>query len=310
MKNRGDINALVSGGEVQRMSSTLPKPGSTDVIVPLPDGFRPVGIAHGRGTTAYVGSSASGAIYAVDLGTRRGDLLVAEQRRQVTHGLAYDARTGYLFAAGGATGNGLVLDTRTGELLQDVQLTTDPAGLVLDVTLTAEAAWFSDGGRPCLYRVALGPDGRLAMPVRSAEHRLGAAYAFVEGDLNASGIVAVAGGQSLLIVHTALGLLYRFDPSSGAVTPIDLGGATLPDSSGLALDGTTLYVANFNNQVFVVELDPAMVNGTMQGSVTSRTFDNPSAVVANDNQLCVVSARVATDPLPTTPYWLTSLRFR
>ena len=279
-------------------------------IVPLPDGFQPSGIALGHGNVAYVGSSGSGAIYAVDLGTRRGDFLIAEQRGQVVHGLAYDTRTGYLFAAGGATGNGLVLDTRTGTLRHDIQLTTDPAGLVLGVTLTAEAAWFSDGGRPCLYRIALGPDGRLVAPVRSAEVRLGAAYAFVGGDRNASGIVAVAGRESLLIVHTALGLLYSVEPASGAVTPIDLGGVTVPDSSGLALDRATLYVANFNNQVFVIELDPAMVKGTMQGSVTSRSFDNPSAVVANDNQLCVVNARVATDPLPTTPYWLTSLRFR
>ena len=101
----------------------------TESIVPLPAGFQPSGVARGPGAIAYVGSSGSGAIYAVDLDTRQGDLLVAEQRAQVVHGLAYDARTGYLFAAGGVTGNGLVLDTRTGALLHDIQLTTDPAGL-------------------------------------------------------------------------------------------------------------------------------------------------------------------------------------
>ena len=282
----------------------------TESIVPLPAGFQPSGVARGPGAIAYVGSSGSGAIYAVDLGTRQGDLLVAEQRAQVVHGLAYDARTGYLFAAGGVTGNGLVLDTRTGALLHDIQLTADPAGLVLNVTLTAEAAWFSDSGRPCLYRVGLGANGQPDAPVRSAERRLSAAYAFVEGDLNASGVVAVAGRQALLLVHTALGLLYRVEPASGAVTPIDLGGARFPDSSGLALEGATVYVANFNNQVFVVELDPTHTRGALQRALTSRSFDNPSSVVVNGSQLCVVNARVATDPLPTTPYWLTSLTFR
>ncbi len=292
------------------MGAAMPEAEMTESTVPLPAGFQPSGIALGRAAIAYVGSSGSGAIYAVDLGTQRGDLLVAEQRSQAVHGLAYDARTGYLFAAGGAAGNGLVLDTHSGALLHDIQLTTDPAGLVLDVALTAEAAWFSDGGRPCLYWVALGPDGRLDAPVRCAERSLGAAYAFLEDDLNASGIVAVAGRQALLIVHTALGLLYNVEPARGAVTPIDLAGATLPDSSGLALDGATLYAANFNNQVFVVALEPTLTRGTVRRVLTSRSFDNPSAVVVNGNQLCVVNARVATDPLPTTPYWLTSLPSR
>ena len=70
------------------------------------------------------------------------------------------------------------------------------------------------------------------------------------------------------------------------------------------------YVANFNNQVFVVELDPTLTRGALQRALTSRSFDNPSSVVVNGSQLCVVNARVATDPLPTTPYWLTSLTFR
>ncbi len=296
-------------GEENFMGEVGADADTTESIVPLPDGFQPSGIALGHGAIAYVGSSGSGAIYAVDLNTQRGDLLVAEQREQAVYGLAFDARSGYLFAAGGAAGNGLVFDTRSGALLHDIQLTTDPAGMVLDVTLTADEAWFSDAGRPCLYRVALGPDGRLVTPLRSAEHRLGAAYVFVEGDLNANGVVAVAGHKSLLLVHTALGLLYRVEQARGAVMPIDLGGATLPDSSGLALAEMILYVANFNNQIFVVELDATFTRAAVRRTITCRSFDNPSAVVFRNSRLYVVNARVATDPLPATPYWLTALTF-
>ena len=41
-------------------------------VIPLPNGWRPEGITSGTGTTAYVGSLGTGAIYRVDLRTGEG----------------------------------------------------------------------------------------------------------------------------------------------------------------------------------------------------------------------------------------------
>ena len=51
-------------------SETFPK------IIQLPNGFQPEGIATGRGHNFYVGSLAGGAIYAGDLRTGMGQVIV------------------------------------------------------------------------------------------------------------------------------------------------------------------------------------------------------------------------------------------
>lgn len=48
-------------------------------ILRLPNGFRPEGIAVGRGTDFYVGSLANGAVYKGDLRTGEGSVLVSGQ---------------------------------------------------------------------------------------------------------------------------------------------------------------------------------------------------------------------------------------
>ena len=45
-------------------------------VVPLPGGFQPEGIAIGRGTTFYVGSIPTGAVFRGDLRTGKGAVLV------------------------------------------------------------------------------------------------------------------------------------------------------------------------------------------------------------------------------------------
>src|SRR4029079_14477976 len=74
-------------------------------LIPLPNGFQPEGIASGNGTTFYVGSIPTGAVFRGDLRTGEGDVLVPAQAGRSAIGLKYDARTGLLFVAGGGTGN-------------------------------------------------------------------------------------------------------------------------------------------------------------------------------------------------------------
>lgn len=72
-------------------------------MIPLPDGFQPEGIAVGTGTTFYVGSIPTGAVYRGDLRTGEGEVLVPAQTGRAAIGLKYHERAGLLFVAGGPT---------------------------------------------------------------------------------------------------------------------------------------------------------------------------------------------------------------
>ncbi len=66
----------------------------------LPDGWQPEGIAGGRGTSLYVGSIPTGAVWKGDARTGRGDVLVAGQAGRSAIGIKVD-RGSRLFVAGG-----------------------------------------------------------------------------------------------------------------------------------------------------------------------------------------------------------------
>ena len=52
-------------------------------VIALPNGFQPEGIAAGTGTTFYVGSIPTGAIYRGDVLTGTGEILVPAQEGRV-----------------------------------------------------------------------------------------------------------------------------------------------------------------------------------------------------------------------------------
>src|SRR5574342_1324997 len=62
-------------------------------VIPLPNGFRPEGIASGNGTTFYAVSLGTGAVYRGDLRTGDGAVLVPGQEGHIAVGLKFDART-------------------------------------------------------------------------------------------------------------------------------------------------------------------------------------------------------------------------
>src|SRR5918912_4473148 len=74
-------------------------------VIALPNGWLPEGIVTGRGPVIYSGSRANGAIYAADLRTGEGQILVPGQTGRVAVGLDFDRRSNYIFAAGGGTGD-------------------------------------------------------------------------------------------------------------------------------------------------------------------------------------------------------------
>jgi sugar lactone lactonase YvrE len=270
-------------------------------VIALPNGWQPEGVVTGHGPVIYSGSLANGAIYAADLRTGEGEIIVPGQAGRVAVGLSFDSRTNYIFVAGGGTGKAYVYDAGTGALVQEYTLTA-PGTFVNDVIVTRDAAYFTQSFLPEYYRVPLGPGGQLAAPGDVKTIPLGGAWQQVAG-FNANGIEATPNGKYLVIVNSTTGALYRVEPLTGVATLIDLGGASVSAGDGLLLRGHTLYVVrNQLNQIAVITLAPDLSSGEVVGTITNPNFDIPTTIAAFGNALYAVNARFSTPPTPSTTY--------
>ncbi len=271
---------------------------SFPATIPLPNGWQPEGIAVGDGTTFYVGSIPTGAVYRGDLRTGKGSTLVAGAAGRAAIGVEHDR--GRLFVAGGGTGKGFVYDADSGALLRELQLATGSgATFVNDVVVTKRAAWFTDSNRAALYRVALSKNG---IPAQSAQVvPLTGDFQLVSG-FNLNGIDATPDGKTLVVVQSATGKLFRVS-ATGTTSAIDLGGAAVPNGDGLLLHGRTLYVVqNRLNRIAVVALDKAFASGRIARTITDSDFDVPTTIDRHGAFLYAVNARFGATPGPSTTY--------
>jgi sugar lactone lactonase YvrE len=259
-------------------------------LIPLPDGFRPEGIAVGEGSTFYVGSIPTGAIYRGDLRTGEGEVFIPAQEGRAAIGLKYDKRTGLLFVAGGPTGNAYIYDAESGQNVAEIQLS--PQGsFINDVVVTRDAAYFTNSNEAVFYRVPLGKNGELPSPLTFDVIPLSGDYELQAG-FNSNGIAATPNGKRLIIVNSADGVLYNVDPISGEATRIDLGGDSVPNGDGILLEGRTLYVVqNFLNQIAVIRLNSDMTAGTIVKEITNEFFRVPTTIAPFGNALYAVNAR-------------------
>ena len=271
-------------------------------VIPLPNGFQPEGIASGKGTTFYVGSIPTGAVYRADLRTGEGAVLVPPQMGRAAIGLKYDVRTHLLFVAGGPTRFAYIYNGESGAGVADIQLTALPS-FINDVVVTKDAAYFTNSFQPILYRVPLANNGELPDPVTSEAIPLGGEYQFTPGAFNANGIAATSDGKTLIIVNSTEGALYKVDPTTGIATRIDLGTGGVQSGDGILLQGKTLYVVqNFLNQIAVVELNADLSAGTITTTITNPLFRVPTTMAKFGDALYAVNARFGTPPTPDTEY--------
>ncbi len=274
-------------------------------VISLPNGFQPEGLAIGRGNWMYSGSLATGAIYRADLRTGIGSLLVQPQSGHSAAGLDVDQRTNYLYVAGASTGHAYIYDAATGAALFDLTLTTASPTFINAIAITRDAVYITDSYQAQFYRIALLPGGKLPATPTVQTIPLTGDFQMVStpGAFNSNGIVASPNGKYLIIVHTALGVLYRVDPNTGMATQINLNGATVADGDGLLLMGHTLYVVqNYLNQIAVVQLDNQYLSGTITKTITNSGFDVPTSIDNHGQWLYVVNARFTTSPTPDTTY--------
>lgn len=269
-------------------------PPTAPEVIALPDGFQPEGIA-AVGPTFYVGSLADGNVYAGDLRTGAGGILVDAPDGRTAVGI--EATGGLLYVAGGPLGSAYVYDATTGTSLADLQLTAVDAGFVNDVTIAAGAAWFTDSVQQQLYRVPLDPDGVPTGDVETVP--ITGDLDYVDG-FNANGIESR--GHTLIIVQSNTGRLFTAT-TDGETDQIDLGGETVTNGDGILLHGGDLSVVeNSDNLVTTVDLSGDLTSGTITDSVTDDDFDVPTTVAAWGNERYVVNARFGTTPTPDTEY--------
>lgn len=282
--------------------------------IPLPDGFRPEGIAIGNGPTFYVGSIPTGAIYRGNLRTGEGAILNPGGAGRAAIGVEF--HRGKLFVAGGPTGRAFVYSARSGRLLATYQLTTQTDTFVNDVVVARGVAYFTDSRQPVIYRVDVWKHGNHGHRGKNRKHGAPGAVAVIplSGDIqympgnNANGIEATPNGKTLVTVQTNTGKLFRIDPRSGRTAEIALDEPVL-NGDGLLLDGRTLYVVqNLDNKVAVVRLGRRLSSGEVVRHITDGDFDVPTTIDELGTRLYAVNARFTTPPTPTTPYWLAQFR--
>jgi sugar lactone lactonase YvrE len=278
--------------------------------IALPDGFRPEGIAIGKGGIFYVGSigapppgTTGGAIYRGDLKTGQGAVFIPPAAGRSAIGVEFSH--GRLFVAGGGTGKGFVYSAQTGALLAEAQLAVLPINdanpsFVNDVVVARGGAYFTDSRRPFLYRLA--PDGSVERIPLSGD------IVYTPGVNNANGIDVTPNGKRLIIVQSNTGKLFTVNRRTGATDEITLNQPVV-NGDGIHLDGKILYVVqNRDNKVAVIRLGHGLRSGTVTRHITDTDFDVPTTIDEFGKRLYAVNARFTTPPTPQTAYWVAKFR--
>ena len=256
-------------------------------LIQLPADFGPEGIAAGNGHTFYVGSLTEptlGQILVGDLRTGTYSELVPPTGRFAA-GMKFDARSNFLFVAGGTSGRATVYDANSGAEVAFYQFLPPGVPGINDVIVTRDAAYFTDTTRPFLGRVGLGPDGQLGngelVPLPPNFGVRGGCTLGVSP--RANGIAATPDGKHVIVVHMSEGQLYLIDTATFTLVPIELsggdfaGGAAVCGGDGILLDGTTLYVVQSPlSRVAVIEMSADYFSGVVTRYITEPFTSNPA----------------------------------
>jgi streptogramin lyase len=281
------ITGLVSAALVTLLvapAAAVPRPSS----LPLPDDFQPEGIAVGEGNTFYVGSLRTGDIYRGDLRTGAGEVW-ADVTGRVAVGMRVDESRHWLVVAGGPTGHAWVYDTSDASTVADLVLGAAGATFSNDVAITRDALYFTDTFAAKIYKVPIGSDGSFA----ATQTITVTGPASATGGFGLNGIDSTNRG-SLIVNHTALGILALIDPATGVSTTIPLSGPPLAAGAldGLQLEGHTAWVVqNFDNSLARVKLSPDLTSGRVVEVIRSDLFRVPTTVARHGSTLALVNGR-------------------
>jgi len=270
--------------------------GAFPEVIALPNGWQPEGIAIGNGSTFYVGSIPTGAIFRGDVRTGEGAPYIDGATGRAAVGIEFNR--GRLYVAGGNTGKGFVYDARTKALLAEFQLAPPNSGatFINDVDVTRRGSFWTDSNRAVVYRVPPGPNAAVQTIQLTGEFQLAPGF-------NLNGIDGPNDSRFLISVQTATGTLFRIDSRTGDSRKIDVGTTTFTNGDGLLLVGRTLYVVqNQLNRIAVVRLSHNLTTGKVLKFLTDPDLDVPTTLARHGKRLYAVNARFSTPPSPTTTY--------
>jgi sugar lactone lactonase YvrE len=235
----------------------------------------------------YVGSLADGALYRL---VRPGEVELwspaRKDERTSVAGVKVDAR-GRLWAAGGYEGTLHVYDLASRGLIARLDVGARPS-CVNDIAFDPGGdAYVTDSLISLLFRVT-GEPPALEPWVDLAEQGV----PWAEG-LNLNGIVLTPDRRHLVACQTNLGRFWQVSVETGAVREVALDCGTLQHCDGMALTGSTLYVAiNARNLIAVIDLADDGSTGSLKATLTSGAFAFPTAVAARCEHLLVVNGQL------------------
>jgi superoxide dismutase, Cu-Zn family len=248
---------------------------------------------------AYVGSLADGALYRL---TSAGEVELwspaEEDGRGSVAGVKVDS-SGRLWAAGGYDGTLHVYDLASRELIARLDAGARPS-CVNDIAFGPDGeAFVTDSLISLLFRVAGDPPA-LEPWVDLAEQGV----PWAQG-LNLNGIVLTPDGGHLVACQTNLGRFWQVTLGTREVKELALEGGPLEHCDGMALAGSTLYVAiNARSLIAVVDLADDGASGSVRTMLESDAFAFPTAVATQSDRLLVVNGqldRMGAEPrLPFT----------
>lgn len=236
---------------------------------------------------AFVGSLADGTLYQI---TKNGRVDVwsagGEGGRGSVAGVKADRR-GRLWAAGGYDGTLWVYDLASRGLLARLDVGSRPS-CVNDIAFGPSGeAYVTDSLIPTLFQVRGDP-----LTLRPWVDLAAQGVPWPDG-LNLNGIVLGPDGRHLVACQTNLGRLWQVDTAGGEVREVRLGGGPLEHCDGLAISGSTLYVAvNARNQLAVADLSRDGATGELRRLRSCEAFEFPTAVAVRGSELLVVNGQL------------------
>lgn len=242
---------------------------------------------HSASGDAYTGSLADGTIYRI---ARAGDVSVfsvaGEGGRTSVAGVKVDP-AGRLWTAGGYEGTLDVYELPGRSLLVRRDVGSQPS-CVNDIAFAADGTGYvTDSFIPTLFRV----DPRsLEMEAWVDLSQRGVPW---PDGLNLNGIVVTPDGEHLVACQTNLGRFWRISIASGDVDEVTVEGGPLEHCDGLAISGSTLYVAvNARGEIHVADLSPDGSSAQVRYVLTSDAFAFPTAVAVRDDRLLIVNGQL------------------
>lgn len=202
--------------------------------------------------------------------------------RYTARGITVDDQ-GRVYIAGGPNGIGtgrpdVWVYSPEGELLAALRMPGTPDAFLNDVAIGPDgAAYFTNSNDPQIFRVANDGDGWKASVFADGTGKINRVAGF-----NLGGIVLSTDKSGFIVAQGNVGVLWRVDAKTGAITKIDTTGVNLIDADGLVRQGNTLSVVqNFSRLLTTMKVS---ADGSKATLVRQQATD-PSRVLTTAKEL-------------------------